>query len=1063
MPARSRCHSPTPNLPKEMDKELFPLLSAPAIPPPPLSDTPGGPPSLLLITHSGERLGAEQLRAQGFQVEEVDDLAAIHQPPGPQPYQAILIDGALLASGQLAILAKDLPSRLPLLVVGDGMPPGTGGWLQQHLNIDYLQRHPDGGHLELIPAILQRALRRCTAYRELVRNSERLLLFQQLLEQSNNSVMITDANGVIEFVNPAFTQITGYSVEQMLGRKPNFLASGVHDGAFYRNIWEQIKQGEVWRGDICNRRANGELYWESTTITPIYDHHGVVAHYLSIKEDVTQRKLAEEQLARSESRFRGLFHASALGLALLNRELGFVSVNPAMCRIFRRSEEELLACQMFELIHPTDHGTWRDMQQEALAAVENQAVTHDLRFVPDRNHFIWGSTTLSPLEQDRSARWVLQLQDITERKSSEGARAESEANFRQAFEYAGHGMTLVSPYQQRLLRVNQALGQMLGYSTHRLLGSSLLKLTHFDDRDKERALLEGILAGKNSSYTHEKRFVTASGEVLWTLTNTSLIRTEEGEPKHLVMHIQDIGAKKEAEAALQRAKEEAEAANRAKSAFLANMSHEIRTPMNAILGFSELLYREIDDPRYRHYLQTIRNSGTALLTLINDILDLSKIEAGRLTIQKEPSNLRALVQEVLAIFSLKAEEKRLRLEQQIEESVPQRLVIDHLRIRQILVNLVGNAIKFTSRGYIRIGAQWLPSSDPNEFTLEISVSDSGKGIDPHKLDLIFDAFRQQDEEDTRLHGGTGLGLSICRRLVEMMGGTIQVESQHGEGSIFRLQLHAVTAASENDPPPFEESEQGGFTVTGGTLLVVDDIAENRELIYAILSEYPITLLEAENGIEALQQLEQHACDLVLLDLRMPVLDGYQTLARIRQQPRWQQLPVIALTASVVGVDQSFFLRKGFNGYLPKPVEREQLLGELGRFLHHRQTAAAPAVTDSGSPKGNSALHLDPHRCEQLAAFIDELEGPLHEQWQTISRRRSFREIGAFGALLEEQGVRLHIEPLHSFGDRLQQQSSTFDIVGIAATLADFPHLVERLRQACSNHLPRSSDTAPSAR
>jgi signal transduction histidine kinase/CheY-like chemotaxis protein len=379
------------------------------------------------------------------------------------------------------------------------------------------------------------------------------------------------------------------------------------------------------------------------------------------------------------------------------------------------------------------------------------------------------------------------------------------------------------------------------------------------------------------------------------------------------------------------AKNLAESANRAKSEFLANMSHEIRTPMNSILGFSEVMLNTTDNPKQKNLLKTILDSGKILLSLINDILDLSKIEAGRMEISPEPADLRVITREVKQFFQHVTQEKNLGFFIEIDENFPQTIIIDEVRLRQILLNLVGNAVKFTHKGFIKIEIRLL--GDKNGIVnFEIDVIDSGIGIPDQDQQRIFESFSQQSGQNNRKYGGTGLGLSISKRLIELMHGSITLESIPGKGSRFTITFSNIKYSDER----IEDDEQylwseNNVVFKGSKILVVDDVPHNRDLILAFLEGCDLKILEAENGEMAIQIAREVIPDLIFMDIRMPGMNGYQATELIKENKKMAAIPVIALTASTMQseIDK---LQSLFDGYLRKPIQKKTLINEMMKHL-----------------------------------------------------------------------------------------------------------------------------------
>lgn len=372
-------------------------------------------------------------------------------------------------------------------------------------------------------------------------------------------------------------------------------------------------------------------------------------------------------------------------------------------------------------------------------------------------------------------------------------------------------------------------------------------------------------------------------------------------------------------------KNNAEKANKAKSQFLANMSHEIRTPMNSIMGFSEILRKNEPDEKKAKYLGSIQSSGSSLLSLINEILDLSKIEAGKMELSYGPVCFRSLCSEVLTMLKIKAQEKGLELIIDVDESMPIYLKLDELHLRQVLINLVGNAIKFTEKGFVRLS---VVSTEVKKDSVNIKfmVEDSGRGIAEEKFEKIFQSFEQGDELVPGSYGGTGLGLSISQRLIELMNGKISVESTLGKGSKFTVNIDNVQVEMEQSSSP-EKSSCTEVLLESMKVLIVDDTEKNREILKEYLSDQPVNIVEAVHGQDALEKLKAFTPDVILLDMKMPVMDGYDFTIKVRSDDSLKQLKIIAITASALKSDQEL-ISEICNSYLAKPVSQSHLFAAL---------------------------------------------------------------------------------------------------------------------------------------
>jgi len=447
---------------------------------------------------------------------------------------------------------------------------------------------------------------------------------------------------------------------------------------------------------------------------------------------------------------------------------------------------------------------------------------------------------------------------------------------------------------------------------------------------------------------------------------------------------------------LMEAKLQAERSSQEKTVFLANMSHEIRTPMNAILGFTELLEGDLRESKHRQYLQSIRSAGASLLQLINDILDMSRIEAGVLELRLEPTDPREICDFLHTIFSGPAAKKGVKLECTVAQDLPHALLMDRIRLRQVLVNLVGNAVKFTDSGNIYVRVQWEKQQTSSHITLVIEVQDTGVGIPQDKLEAIFRPFVQAGAHREKEKSGTGLGLSIVRRLTEKMGGTVTAASVMGQGSAFSLRFPDIAISARlATGEKLERSGSADFNeLSPATVLVVDDNETNCQLVAGMFAGSHHRLLYAASGPEAVTKARDFNPDLILLDIRMPGMDGREALTEIRKIPGRELTPIIAVTASSL-MEEENNLKERFSGYVRKPFSKLELFDEMAHFLpqskKRQQQPAATRVSSSVAPE-----------------LIAELKRLKADEWPTICESLAVNETKTFAASLERPPVPLQM-------------------------------------------------------
>ena len=994
------------------------------------------------------------------------------------------------------------------------------------------------------------------------------------IEQTVEAIVITDASANIRYVNPAFTRITGYTREEVIGKNPRILKSGVHDAAFHQNVWRTIRGGNAWSGELTNRRKDGSLYTEETTITPLRDTLGALTGYIAIKQDVTQRRAAEEAQK---------FLASIVDFsedAIIGRTPSgvIVSWNRGAEALFGYRAEEIIgrniavlatdeaADMVNAVIERLKHGetvppfdgsaltkdgrrieisasvspvkdakgnlvavasilrdiTERKRAEEArafLAAVVESsedaivAVSHDHKILGWNKgaQTIYGYTTeeilgqsnrifippeqseefeaifdkvlteacvirfesvrqrkdgrkvelaltYSPIKNPRGTvigvsaivrditqskatqqalheaderyrdlvlnipdvAWMVDqqlhitfaspnakkifgiqpeefyrrgvgawfefvhrddvdkvkagfkelfatgklfdvkvrvlradglwiwtharsvrthttggikfasglLSDITEQTRAQEALLQSERKYRLLFERNMAGVfrcAQAGPF----LDCNDAAARILGYgSRQELIGQSSSDI-FLDVADREAS--DTKMGEQGSVFNQELALRRKDGTEVWVMANTSLIQGASGP--EVEGTFVDITVRKQAEEQMRVAKEAAEAASRAKSEFLANMSHEIRTPMNGVIGMTGLALDTDLNAEQREYLNTVKSSAESLLFILNDILDFSKIEARKLELERVPFSVRDVVQATTRELSLQAQQKKLSLLCHFAPDLPQTEIGDPGRLRQVLTNLVGNAIKFTERGEIMVLAKKL-TDEADEAIFQFSVSDTGIGIPAEKQKSIFEAFVQGDSSSTRQYGGTGLGLAIASQLVGLMGGHIWLESDRGIGSTFHFTARFGVADGRNlqdaakkhpEPRTLSAAQQRKLHI-----LIADDNVTNSRLATRLVAKQGHSTVVVGSGRAVLKALEKENFDLVLMDVQMPDMDGFEATSFIREQERGTQkhLPIIAMTAHAMSGDRERCLEAGMDAYITKPVDAKKLLAAI---------------------------------------------------------------------------------------------------------------------------------------
>ena len=656
-----------------------------------------------------------------------------------------------------------------------------------------------------------------------------------------------------------------------------------------------------------------------------------VTHQFARYRDTIEQRTNE--LRRSEAHFRSLIENASDLITVINAEGLMTYDSPAHERVLGYTRAERVGTNPLALVHPDDAERVLETFARGIA-VPGRSEHLEYRYRHrdgSWRHMEAVGTNL--LHDPAVAGVVVNSRDVTERKQMESELRSSEEYLKVLFEYAPDAIYL-NDLEGRFVDGNRAAQEMIGYAHDEMVGQSFLTLGLLPPDQLQSAAQLLVASGVGPTGPVELRVNHRDGSPIPMDVRTHPIHLKG---QTLVLGVaRDARARKRVEAQLQQSKEEAEAANRAKSAFLANMSHEIRTPMNGIIGMTELTLAGPLSAEQREYLGMVRSSADSLLGIINDILDFSKVEAGKLELDARDFELRASLDETLKCLNLRAAAKGLELVSRIAPDVPQVLVGDAGRLRQVLVNLVGNAIKFTAQGRVVVAVR-TESRCGDATTLHFAVTDTGIGIAAAQQQRIFHQFEQADGSTSRRYGGTGLGLAICGRLVPLMGGSIWVESALGAGSTLHFTARfgvSALAAAVRPPRGAPPAAIVDAPLRPLRILLAEDNAVNQMLARRILERRGHRVLLAGNGAEALAVLRDEAVDVVLMDVQMPEMDGFEATAAIRAQERGgaAHMPIIAMTAHALKGDEEHCRAAGMDGYVSKPISAQRLFDELDRIV-----------------------------------------------------------------------------------------------------------------------------------
>jgi PAS domain S-box-containing protein len=784
-----------------------------------------------------------------------------------------------------------------------------------------------------------------TVQKEQIRYRE----FARFAELARNPVVRTNKEREIIWANDAYLALTGYSREEVLGKKPSQLTlSPETDAEEVTQLIRALNRGEAASATLLNQSKTGRMYWVNLDIQPLFDDQKRLEGFQAIETEVTDlveaQRRADDALANLNAYQSALDEHSIISVADQFGRIEFV--NDRYCEISGYSREELIG-QSYTSVQSDKHDPsyFQSMRDTINAGhswhgeVCNRAKDGSL---------FWVDATVVPLPATRTEgpRFVSVLYDITERKRTETELKEALSHSSTFFDVSSE-LLAIFDRQGKAVKLSKAAAKIIGRSEEELIGRSTTDFIHPEDKEQTAIAMQKLLdTGELDNFV--ARYIHPNGEVRSVEWRSKIV----GD--FIYATARDVTERLATEAELLAAREQAEAANRAKSSFLANMSHEIRTPLNGVIGVVGALSRTDLTQNQREMVDLIQSSGETLELLLSDILDVSKIEAGKFSLQPEPFDLRKSIEATAQVMGIRAEEKGLGFHVRFGPGTEGLFEGDGVRVKQIVSNLASNAVKFTQRGQIDINITATDKAD-GSCDVMISIKDTGIGFDEQTKKRLFARFEQADASITKNFGGSGLGLSICRTLTDMMGGQFLVTSEAGIGSLFSviLPLPRVQPEALNTPAQTSTSPVPNAILphtTSHSILLAEDHLVNQRVIAMILEPHGIALTIAQNGQEAVELWQNAHFDLVLMDMQMPIMDGLSATKRIREIERsegFRRTPIAMVSANAMKehITQSFWA--GCDFHIAKPVTPETLLKGIDATI---EACEANEQTGNGKSK-----------------------------------------------------------------------------------------------------------------
>ena len=763
------------------------------------------------------------------------------------------------------------------------------------------------------------------------KNENTVRQLQKAVESAKTCIIVTNSEGIIEYANPYFSEKTGYSPSEYIGKNPRILKSGEHPEEYYKKIWDTILSKKTWEGELCNRKKNGNLYWENVVISPVINSYNEIVNFVGVKNDITEIKQYNYKIIESEKKLRGLFQNTQTGVLYFTPHGKIIDANPAILKFLgSTSLKETLKVNMLTLETLKKSGITKNIKK----CIAHKSVVTDETLYTSK----WGKTIFIKyffvpiVVNDKLIGIWANIQDLTDlwKAQEELVKAkeiaeESEIKNREIVEMSPDGIIMLDT-SGKILSVNKALIEITGYNKDDFVGKKYFKTPTFTQSQEfdHYQTFNSILREKNDDIITYK-WKHKDNTIRLGQARIKLIKKEKASAKIQVI-IRDITKLKKAE----KMKTEILIAQKSaaiKQNFIANISHEMRTPMNGIIGMTDFLAETKLNSQQEEYVSTIKESAASLLNIINDVLNLSKIEQGKTKSKKEETDIFKVINKSINLFKAQVHAKNLELTSDIEKGFPQFIKVDKQNLIQIINNLLSNAVKYTIKGTIKLELK-KHSIHHNTLKAKCIISDTGIGISQEDKEKLFEPFTRIDDSFAKTTEGTGLGLTITKKLVELIGGKMNFESEINKGSAFcftflaELSEKKVTQTIDVRLPQIQKFKLN--------ILLAEDKTINQKVAGMMLNNIGCTYDIAKNGKEVLELFPKNKYDIILMDIMMPEMDGIEAMNQLKE--KYKNLPpIIGLSAHAMEGDAERFIEMGMDDYLEKPINKDKLAERLRKW------------------------------------------------------------------------------------------------------------------------------------